>query len=45
MKGTVRIPKNCRHMITIPIEIWNGENLNDEDLIEVEIKKFVRKVK
>ncbi|CAG1003267.1 hypothetical protein METP1_03062 [Methanosarcinales archaeon] len=39
MKCTVRIPKNNRHMITIPIEVWDGEKLEDGDLIECDIKK------
>lgn len=26
-------------MVTIPIEVWDGENLNDGDLIEVDIQK------
>jgi hypothetical protein len=43
MKSTVRIPKNARHMITIPIEVWDGETLKDGDLIEVEVKKVKTK--
>ncbi len=39
MKCTIRIPRNNRHMVTIPIEVWDGENLNDGDLIEVDIHK------
>jgi len=26
-------------MITIPIEVWDGEKLEDADLIECDIKK------
>ncbi len=38
MIGTIRIPKNNRHMITIPIEIWNGLNLKEGDLIEIDVR-------
>ncbi len=31
-------------MITIPIEVWDAESLEDGDLIEVDVKK-VKKVK
>jgi hypothetical protein len=42
MKSTVRIPqdKRHRHIITIPIEIWGGEGLEEGDLIEIDIKKI-----
>lgn len=42
MKSTVKIPvdKRHRHIITIPIEIWEGENLIEGDLIEIDIKKI-----
>ncbi len=44
MKSTVKIPqdKRHRHIITIPIEIWEGEGLEEGDLIEVDIKKIER---
>ncbi len=46
MKSTVKIPqdKRHRHIITLPIEIWEGEGLNEGDLIEIDIKK-IEKVK
>ncbi len=42
MRSTVKIPqdKKHRHHITIPIEIWEGENLTEGDLIEIEIRKI-----
>ncbi|VVB85642.1 Uncharacterised protein [uncultured archaeon] len=42
MKSTVKIPKDKRnrHIITIPIEIWEGEALKEGDLIEIDIKKI-----
>ncbi len=42
MKSTVKIPqdKRHRHIITIPIEIWEGEELAEGDLIEIDIKKL-----
>lgn len=41
MKSTVRIPQDTRHrhMITIPVEIWEGEKLKEGVLIEIDIKK------
>ncbi|HEX7627858.1 MAG TPA: hypothetical protein VF354_02925 [Candidatus Methanoperedens sp.] len=38
-KSTIKIPKNPKHMITIPEEIWNIEKLKYGDYIEIEIKK------
>ena len=42
MKSTVKIPqdKRHRHIITLPIEIWEGEGLGEGDLIEIDIKKI-----
>lgn len=42
MKSTIKIPqdKRHRHIITLPIEIWEGENLTEGDLIEIDIKKI-----
>ncbi len=42
MKSTIRIPidKAHRHMVTIPIELWNGEELNEGDLIEIDLRKI-----
>lgn len=45
MKATVRVPRNNRHMVTIPIEVWDAEGLNDGDLIEIDIKKVKRAIK
>lgn len=45
MRSTVRIPQDSRHrhIITIPVEIWEGEGLTEGDLIEVDIKKLPRR--
>jgi len=42
MKSTVKIPQDKfhRHLMTIPIEIWNGEGLTEGDLLEIDIKKI-----
>jgi bifunctional DNA-binding transcriptional regulator/antitoxin component of YhaV-PrlF toxin-antitoxin module len=42
MKSTVKIPqdKRHRHIITLPIEIWEGEGLKEGDLIEIDVKKI-----
>ncbi len=42
MKSTVKIPqdKRHRHIITLPIEIWEGEGLSEGDLIEIDIRKI-----
>jgi hypothetical protein len=42
MKSTVKIPqdKRHRHIITLPIEIWEGEDLKEGDLIEIDVKKI-----
>lgn len=39
-KATVRIPKDVKHRIVIPNEIWEVENLKEGDLIEIDIKKI-----
>ncbi len=41
MKSTIRIPQDTRHrhLITLPIEIWQGEKLKEGDLIEIDVKK------
>ena len=39
-KSTIRIPKDPKHKITIPEEIWNIENLQPGDYIEIDIKKI-----
>jgi bifunctional DNA-binding transcriptional regulator/antitoxin component of YhaV-PrlF toxin-antitoxin module len=39
-KATIRIPKDSKHRIVIPNEIWEVENLYGGDIIEVEIKKM-----
>lgn len=45
MKSTVKIPqdKKHRHHITIPIEIWQGEELNEGDLIEIDVKNLKKR--
>ncbi|MFH0904511.1 MAG: hypothetical protein V1854_04905 [Methanobacteriota archaeon] len=42
MRSTVRIPQDSRHrhIITVPVEIWEGEELTEGDLIEVDIRKL-----
>jgi len=42
MRSTVRIPQDSRHrhIITVPVEIWEGEGLTEGDLIEVDIRKL-----
>ena len=47
MRSTVKIPtdKRNRHIMTIPIEIWNGESLQEGDLIEVDIRRIERPAK
>ncbi len=39
-KATVRLPKDVKHRIVIPNEIWEVENLKEGDLIEIDIKKI-----
>ncbi len=42
-KSTIRIPRDSKHRIVIPNEIWEAEELKEGDIIEVEILKYVRK--
>ncbi len=39
-KSTIKIPKDPKHKITIPEEIWNIENLHYGDYIEINITKL-----
>lgn len=39
-KSTIKIPKDPKHKITIPEEIWNVERLQYGDYIEIDIKKI-----
>ncbi len=39
-RSTIRIPKDPKHKITIPEEIWDIENLQYGDYIEIDIKKI-----
>ncbi len=39
-KSTIRIPKDPKHKITIPEEIWDIEKLQLGDYIEIDIKKI-----
>jgi hypothetical protein len=43
MKSTVRIPQDKlhRHLMTIPVELWQGEKLTEGDLIEIDIKRII----
>ena len=42
MKSTVKIPidKRHRHQITLPIELWNGLNLVEGELIELNVERI-----
>lgn len=40
---TVRIPKDNKHRIVIPNEVWEAENLDVGDIIEVSITNVYRK--
>ncbi len=37
--SVIKIPKDSKHKITIPEEIWHIENLKFGDYIEITIKK------
>ncbi len=39
-KSTIRIPKDPKHKITIPEEIWDIEGLQYGDYIEIDVKKI-----
>lgn len=39
-KSTIKIPRDPKHKITIPEEIWNIEKLQFGDYIEIDIKKI-----
>ncbi len=39
-KSTIKIPKDPKHKITIPEEIWDIEKLQYGDYIEIDIKKI-----
>jgi hypothetical protein len=45
MRTTIKIPRDIRHrhLISIPKALWEGEQLIEGDLIEVEIKKVIIK--
>jgi hypothetical protein len=38
-KSIIRIPKDPKHKITIPTEVWELEKLKFGDYVEIEIKK------
>jgi hypothetical protein len=40
VKSTIRIPKDPKHKITIPEEIWDIEKLQYGDYIEIDVKKI-----
>ena len=44
-KATIRIPKDAKHRIVIPNEIWEAENLKEGDIIEVDFIKLITKQK
>jgi bifunctional DNA-binding transcriptional regulator/antitoxin component of YhaV-PrlF toxin-antitoxin module len=39
-KATIKIPKDNKHRIVIPKEIWQREKLDYGDFIEIDIKKL-----
>ncbi len=39
-KSTIKIPKDPKHKITIPEEIWNIEMLQYDDYIEIDVKRI-----
>lgn len=39
-KSTIKIPKDPKHKITIPEEIWDIEKLQYGDYIEIDVKKI-----
>lgn len=41
-KATVKIPKDVKHRIVLPKEIWELEQLQDGDFIEIDIRKIDR---
>lgn len=41
-KATIRVPKDQKHRIVIPNEIWEVENIREGDYIEVDIRKIKR---
>ena len=41
-KATVKIPKDIKHRIVLPKEIWELEKLDYGDFIEIDIKKIER---
>ncbi len=43
-KSTIKIPKDPKHKITIPEEIWDIEKLQYGDYIEIDVKK-IEKIK
>lgn len=39
-KSTVKIPKDIKHRIVLPKEIWDVEALDYGDYIEIDVKKI-----
>jgi bifunctional DNA-binding transcriptional regulator/antitoxin component of YhaV-PrlF toxin-antitoxin module len=39
-KATVKIPKDVKHRIVLPKEIWELEGLEEGDFIEIDVKKL-----
>ncbi len=39
-KSTIKIPKDPKHKITIPQDVWDLENLQCGDYIEIDIRKI-----
>lgn len=39
-KATIRIPKDAKHRIVIPNELWEAQELEEGNLIEVDIVKI-----
>lgn len=41
-KSTIKVPKDPKHKITIPQEIWDIEKVQFGDYIEIDIRKIDR---
>ncbi len=43
-KATVKIPRTKKHIIVLPKEIWELEDLEVGDFIEIDVKKVKKPV-
>jgi bifunctional DNA-binding transcriptional regulator/antitoxin component of YhaV-PrlF toxin-antitoxin module len=39
-KATVKIPKDVKHRIVLPKEVWELEDLHEGDFIEIDVRKI-----